>query len=97
MEQKPSSEYSWAWLTTSRKIADGPCELIMVSVVPSATTTTTIVYNGTDATGAEIVQFNITIVLNWDFKPQVPVYCDKGLYVTVGTAVTGVFVMWRKL
>jgi hypothetical protein len=92
-----SKEYSWAWVTASRMLTDVPCELVMVSVVPSGTTTDTIVYDGTNTKGDQITQFNITIVLNWDFTPSVPIYCRKGLYVTVGTNVTGVFILWRNL
>jgi len=92
-----SKEYSWAWVTTDRQLSDGPCELLMVSIVPSATTADTVVYDGDNDTGDEIIQFSITIVLNWDFKPPVPIYCRKGLYITVGTNVVGVFVQWREL
>lgn len=98
MDPKPDSrEYSWDFITASRCLERGPCELVSVEVVPSATTTTTVIYDGTDATGKKIIQFNITIVLNWPFRPIVPLRCDKGIYVTVGSDVTGVFVHWRKL
>jgi len=92
-----SKGYSWKWVTASRLLSRGPCELISAEVVPSATTTTTILYDGENTNGDKIVQFNITIVLNWSFKPPVPIYCRRGLYVTVGTSVTGVFVQWREL
>jgi hypothetical protein len=97
MEERPSSDYQWRFLTASALLETGPCELVSAEVVPSATTTTTIIYDGTDATGKKVIQFNITIVLNWPFKPPEPIYCDKGLYVVVGSDVTGIFVQWRKL
>lgn len=97
MDERPSSEYQWRFLTASELLEKGPCELVCAEVVPSGTTSTTVIYDGTDAKGKEIIQFSITIVLNWHFKPTKPVYCSQGLYVTVGAAVTGVFVQWRKL
>lgn len=92
-----SKEYSWAWVTSDRQLSDGPCELLMVVLVPSATTIDTVIYNGDNTTGDKILQFNITVVLNWGFIPPVPIYCDKGLYIDIGTNVTGVLVQWREL
>ena len=97
MDDRPSSDYQCAFLTASALLETGPCELVSAEVVPCATTTTTIIYDGTDATGKKIIQFNITVVLNWPFKPPVPIYCGKGIYVVKGDDVTGVFVQWRKL
>jgi hypothetical protein len=92
-----SKDYSWAFVTADRCLEKGPCELVYAQSVPTTTTVTTILYNGTDANGQVITYLNAAVATNRTFAPKEPVYCDKGLYVAKGTAVTGVFVMWRKL
>lgn len=92
-----SKDYSWAWVTADRCLAKGSCELIYAQNVPTGATVTSILYDGTDANGQEIIGLNASSADNTTFNPPVPVYCKRGLYVARGTAVTGVFVMWRNL
>lgn len=97
MDQLPSSEYSWAWLTADRLLTKQKCELVYAYLVPSGATTNSSIYSGTDTNGSLIVTLVDAVVTGHEFKPPVPVYCPKGLYVDWGTAVTGIFVMWRNL
>jgi len=92
-----SKEYSWKWVTADELLSHGPCELIFAQNVPTGATTTSILYNGVDANGQEIIALNAAGATDVPFSPPVPVYCGRGLYVARGTAVTGVFVMWRNL
>lgn len=97
-------EYSWSWATDSRCLSRGPCELIFAYMVTEDATTDSVLYNGQNAEGDEIVELVLT---NKDasyaniggvpFAPPVPVHCEKGLYVKVGTNTVGIFVQWRNL
>lgn len=92
-----SKEYSWAWVTADRKLTDLECELLYAYLVPSGATTDSVLYNGIDNSGEPIVTLKSAVVTGHPFKPPVSIYCRKGLYVDVGTSVTGIFVMWRNL
>lgn len=92
-----SKKYSWAWVTAARLLTDQECELVYAQNAPTGATTTSILYNGVDANGQEIIALNAAVAMDVPFNPPVPAYCDRGLYVVPGTAVTGVFVMWRNL
>jgi len=92
-----SKEYSWAWVTADRLLTNLECELVWAYLVPSAATTDTVLYDGVNTTGDPIVTLESAAVTGHKFSPKEPVYCRKGLYVDVGTNVTGVFVQWRNL
>jgi hypothetical protein len=92
-----SQDYSWAYVTSSRCLNKGPCELVCAYLVVSAASTDSALYDGTDTNGAKIVDLKSAAVTGHPFKPKEPVYCAKGLYVTVGTTVSGIFVQWRVL
>lgn len=92
-----SEEYSWAWVTADRVLSTGPCELVSAHLVVSAASTDTHLYDGKDTRGDKIVTLEAAAATGHPFKPRVPVYCRRGLYVDVGTNVTGVFVQWREL
>ena len=92
-----SKEFSWAWVTDDRVLSLGPCELLYAYLVPSDATTDSVIYNGQNTKGDAIVTLKAAAVTGHKFTPKVPVYCDKGLYVDVGTNVSGIFVQWRDL
>lgn len=92
-----SKDYSWAWVTGDIQLSHGPCELIYAALVPSGATTDSVLYNGEDTAGDQIVTLKAATVRIMPFSPKEPVYCDKGLYVDVGTSVTGIFVQWHEL
>lgn len=92
-----SKAYSWAWVTASRLLSYGPCELLFAYLVPSAATADTILYDGENTSGDPIVTLKCEVVRGHEFKPPVPVYCSKGLYVTKSATATGIFVQWREL
>lgn len=96
MEVK-SKEYSWAWVTADRLLSLGPCELICAYLVPSAATTDSVLYDGQNASGDTIITLKAATVRIMPFSPKAPVYCRKGLYVDVGSSVSGIFVQWREL
>lgn len=94
---RASKEYSWAWVTADRLLSHGPCELVCAYLVPSAATTDTVLYNGENTSGVAIITLKAATIRIMPFNPKEPVYCEHGLYVDVGTSVSGVFVQWREL
>jgi len=66
-------------------------------LVPSAAGADVTLYDGENNTGDLIVTLKSAAVTGHKFKPPVPIYCRKGLYVDIGSNVTGVLVMWRGL
>lgn len=92
-----SKEYSWAWVTADRLLSHGACELLFAYLVVSAASTDSAIYDGENTTGDKIVDLKSAAVTGHPFEPAVPVYCRKGLYVDIGTSVTGIFIQWREL
>ena len=92
-----SLEYDWAWVTADTCLCRRACELVYAYLVPSGATTDTVLYDGENATGDQIVTLKAAAVTGHPFKPGKPVYCCRGLFVDIGTSVTGVFVQWRAL
>ncbi len=90
-----SKELSWAWLTADQLLTTQPCELLYVFVAPSGATTNSAIYNGKDANGDKITSLPAAAVTGLEFRPARPVYCARGLFIDVGTNVTGIFVQWR--
>lgn len=92
-----SREYSWAWVTSDQLLSHGPCDLISAYLVVSAASTDTHLYDGENTRGSKIATLESAAVTGHHFKPPVPIYCRRGLYLDVGTNVTGVLVQWREL
>ena len=92
-----SKDYSWAWVTGDRKLTDQVSELIAAYLVVSAASTDSAIYNGSDTSGDKILALESAAITNLPFEPPVPIYCSKGLFVDVGTSVTGILVLWRNL
>lgn len=94
---RESEAYSWRYCTVDQPLSAGPCELLYAYLVVSAGSTDSALYNGTDTSGEKIIDFKSAAVTGHPFEPTKPAYCNKGLYVDVGTNVSGIFVMWRNL
>lgn len=92
-----SKEFSWAWVTVDRVLSHAPCELLYAYLVVSAASTDTHLYDGESASDDKIATLESAVATGHPFQPKESVYCRKGLYVDVGTNVTGVFVQWRDL
>lgn len=101
-----SKEYSWAWVIVDQLLSHGPCELLYAYAVVSANSLDTHLYNGENTSGQKVATLGITVITTAngtgsippaEFRPSVPVYCRMGLYIDIGTSVTGVFVQWREL
>ena len=92
-----SKEYSWAYATKDQVLSIRACELIYAYLIVSAASTDSALYNGQNTSGTKIVDLKCAVVTGHPFKPKEPIYCSKGLFVDVGTNVTGVFVQWREL
>jgi len=92
-----SKNYSWEYVIADKCLTESECELVYACLVPSAATTDSALYNGRSTSGKKIIDLKDAVVANGEFNPSVPVYCPNGLYVDVGTSVTGIFVMWRNL
>lgn len=92
-----SKEYSWAWVTADMKLTDQTAELVSAHLVVSAASTDSAIYNGADTSGQKILPMASQSVTNLPFNPPVPIFCEKGIFVDVGTNVTGILVQWRNL
>lgn len=92
-----SKELSWAYCTVDTLLNRGPCELHSAYLVVSAASTDSAIYDGTDTSGRKITDLRAAAVTGHHFKPKEPIYCQSGLYVDVGTNVSGILVQWRKL
>lgn len=92
-----SKKYSWTWVTGDQKLADRPCELVAAYLVVSAASTDSAIYNGVDTNGDKVLALESAAVTTLPIVPPVPIYCRKGLFVDVGTSVTGILVQWRIL
>jgi len=89
--------YSWAWVAADQLLSHGPCELISAYLVVSAASTDTHLYDGDNTRGDKIATLESAVATGHPFKPPVPVYCRRGLYVDIGSNVTGLFIQWREL
>jgi len=101
-----SKEYSWKFISADELLSRGPCELLYAYAIVSGTSVNTHIYNGNNVNGDKVTTLGITVVSNSPinsvippavFRPLVPIYCEKGLYVDVGSNVIGVFVQWREV
>lgn len=92
-----SREVSWAWVTADRLLHQGACELIFAFLVVSAASSDTHLYNGENTLGEKVATLEAAVATGQPFDPPVPIYCPKGLYIDIGSSVTGVLVMWRGL
>lgn len=92
-----SKKFSYKFVTADEKLYAGECELIYACLVPTGSTTNTHIYNGVDTSGDKVITLHSATARMMPFSPKVPVYCRKGLYIDVGSSVTGVFVQWREL
>lgn len=92
-----SKEYAWKWVTASRQLSPGECELVYAFLVSDGQTTgKAIIYDGENATEDMIVTFESPANNGKAFSPRQPVYCRRGLYVTLSAGV-GIFLQWRNL
>ncbi len=92
-----SKDYSWEYVTADKLLHTGACELLYARLVCSASTTDSAIYDGTSTSGKKITDLKVAVVTDQEFKPANPIYCGTGLFVDVGTSVSGILVQWRKL
>jgi hypothetical protein len=92
-----SKEYSWAWVTADRLLTDHECELVYAYMAVSGAETDTHLRNGVDANADIVVTLKSAVVTGLPFSPPVPIYCRKGLFADIGSATSGLLVVWRNL
>jgi len=92
-----SKEYSWARVTADRLLSHGPCELVYAHLEAGAAADYATLYNEENTSGDVITVIRAAAATSRPFSPKVPVYCRKGLYITLSTATAIVFVQWREL
>jgi hypothetical protein len=92
-----SKEYSWAWVTDSRLLSHGPCELVYAFITPSKAEAEAYIYDGENSSGDKIFRFVTASQNTRAFSPKVPVYCRRGLYIAITKGTEGIFVQWREL
>jgi len=97
MDPSPSINYSWRRITEDAQLSTGACELCYIAVEPSAAASDVIVYDGENNKGDEIMTLVASTKTLVEFRPMVPIYCRRGLYVDKGSNVTAIFIQWREL
>lgn len=97
MDQPNSKAYAWRWCEKDQVLTRSPCELVYAHLVVSAASTDSYLYDGENTSGEKIVPLVAAAVTGLEFRPPVPIYCRRGLFVDVGTNVTGILVQWREL
>ena len=85
----------WAYVTADRLLAEKACWLHWAYLVVSASTTDSAMYDGHDTSGRKIADLKSAVVTNHEFSPPKPIYCQQGLYVDVGSNVSGIFVQYE--
>jgi len=91
----PDKNIAWKWVTVDTVLSNRPCWLYYAKLVPSAASGSATIYNGKSAAEGVIVKIQDLLAEEGVFAPPQPVWCDKGLFVDVGSNVTGVFVQWQ--
>lgn len=93
-----SESYSWAWVTADRLLSTGPCELVYAQAVSDGgEIKDTWLYDGANTNGDKIINLQKGTDGNITVSPKVPIYCQHGLYVDIGSSTEGVLVQWREL
>ena len=90
-------KYLWAWLTVDTKLTDHEAELVAAYLVVSAASTDSVIYSGVDTAGDKVLALESAVATTLPIVPPVPIYCRKGIFVDVGTSVTGILIQWRNL
>jgi hypothetical protein len=92
-----SKEYSWARVTANRLLSHGPCELAYAHMEAGTADDYVTLYDGESTLGEPLTVIRAATKTSRPFSPKVPVYCRRGLYITISTATAIVFVQWREL
>jgi hypothetical protein len=92
-----SRQISRQWVTADALLAEKECELVYAYLTPSTANADVSLYDGENTSGDLVATLKEAAVSGHEFQPPVPIHCRKGLYVDVGSNVTGVLVMWRLL
>lgn len=92
-----SKEWSWEFVTADKVVAEGPCEINRLHLVPSGASTGTAVYDGASTEGTKIIGL-VAATRTTHHTPFVPpIYCGQGIYIDIGTNVEGVLIQYRRL
>lgn len=97
---RESKDYSWKCVTADELLSKMPCEFVYAKLTPAETDASweayATLYDGENILGKKIVKLHTGGLYNQHCAPPVPIYCRRGLYITV-SAVDGVLVQWREL
>lgn len=85
----------WQWVTSDQVISKRPCWLHAAYLVPSGADADATLYDGENATEPKIITIDASSVDLTPFEPPKPVYCSRGLFVDIGSNVSGVLVIWE--
>ena len=97
MDNLKSKEYAWKWVTASRTLSHGPCEMCYAMITSAAAASTVTIYDGESATGDIIAVLEGPATISQQMHFMAPIFCNKGLYVALDQNVTGVLIQWREL
>jgi len=84
------------FFTADAQVCPQPCWLHGAYLVVSAAGSDSYLYDGHGTGGEKIVTLESAVATGHPFTPPKPIYCKQGLYLDVGTNVTGIFVQWEE-
>jgi len=90
-------ELLWEWVTASKIVESGPCFLVGADLSPSANGADATIYDGLDATGRRIDTLVASTKTNQPLLLPGRILCHSGIYIAIGSNVTGVLVLWQKI
>jgi len=87
--------HSWKWITGSELLSIRPCILIFMALTAAAAVADVTAYDGHNTNGEIILTMETSANQTRQVNFIEHIYCKRGLYVAIGTAVTGVLVVWH--
>jgi len=89
--------HQWRWVTASALITDKPCVLVFCALTASGNTADITLYDGEDTNGDIICVMETTANQTRQVNFAEHIYCKTGLYVGIGSNVTGILIVWHPL
>lgn len=97
MQVDEAKEYSWKWITGDELLSHGRCELCLIVLTSSDGNGDVTLYDGENTNGRQICKFEGLANRSVPFGFHHHIYCRRGLYIDVGSNVTGLLVQWKEL
>lgn len=88
-------DFAWRFVTEDSLLSTKECDLLYANLAPSASAADVTIYDGINTLGVKVVALQASTKTNLEFRPRKSIYCRRGLYIDVGSNVTGLLVQFR--